>query len=231
MRAELERALRSARDGGGDPAGRDRLEAALLAEFDRRHPAPPRRTRWLRGGLAFAVGLVLVGFGAQAPADYSIDAGRRIELALAPGEAPPPRALLEATLGGGARRQLRVKLRRTSDGAGSLEVDVWGDGLPSPEALRARILSDWPGVEPAELAVLPIDGKVQDTVAGELRWELFRLGAGADALHRARVELIERIQQEEGRDADVQVKVDEDSGERRVEVRVRRRVIRQVIRR
>jgi hypothetical protein len=228
MKRELERAMRALRPGAesGDPAARARLEDALLAEFDRRHPVRRGSTRWLRGGLACAVGLVLVGFGAQAPADYSIDAGRRIELALGPGEAPPPRALLEATLGGGARRELRVKIRRAPDGAGSVQIDVWGDGLPSPESLQQRILSEWPGVVPAELAVLPIDGKVQDTIAGELRWELFRLGAGDGALHRARVELIERIQRAEGRDAQVEVKVDEQSGQRRVEVRVERRVLR-----
>jgi|GEM_PF-4230866 len=229
MKRGLDESLRAVFRAGDpvEPAARDRLEAALLSEFDRRHPVRPRSVRWVRGALVTAVGLVLVGFGAQAPAAYSIDAGRRIELRLRRGERPPSRDSLQALLGKGNHRQLQVQVRRTPDGEASLEIDVWGDSLPTPDALRRQIEASWPGMDLSSLVILPMDGRVRDTLAGKVRWELFRLGANPEALHQARADLIQRIQREEGEGAKVEVKVDDESGERRVEIRVERRELRE----
>jgi len=209
------------------PQHRDGLEQELLAAFDRRRAARPRRVApWAR--LAAAAALLLGIFAAaRAPAEYPIDVGQHVELQLQgptrggagfAGDGTEPKAEaaiaeLQRILAGGegGPRQVEVRVERRG-GATQVRIDVWGDPRADlPQRLRAAFPS-------AEVRVAPITGRVRTSVAGLLRVRLFATDPAA--IDKLRQDIKAQLAAQ-GHGGDVDIQVDESGGKRRVTVKVK----------
>ena len=201
------------------------LEQAMVERFQALQPRPARGRRppLLRRIAIAASVLVVLGAASRAPAEYAVELGRRIELNLPPGARPPGREVLEGAVGPGHRRAIRVRVGAAAEST-HVEIDLFGDRLPSVGELDARLRSAFPNLPASAITVLPIDGRVHDSLGGALRWEVLRLGGSPHALARARERLIERVESEAGPGAHVEVRIRDREGNSRVEIRVEKSI-------
>ena len=204
------------------------LEKELLADYDKRYrrPTATHRLRWV-SVVSAAVLLLGVLAAAKAPAEYAESLGQRIEVTSLPGE-PLPRGAelariveegLAPNLGRqGSRTEVNVNVVQLGSGARVLRVDVWGDGRKDLlQALRARI----PALAHADVKLIPLEGKVQTSVAGLVGHRMLRLRARPELIEAARAALRERIGRGDAATS-VEVDVEEAGGKKRVLIRVRR---------
>jgi hypothetical protein len=221
------------------PDHRRALEARLLARYDQFHPQPeenPMKIFARRHGMQLAFALVLavaLGAAAQAPAQLSQQVGTRIEIETArplhlDGEQlrKAIEALQEEPRGGFGgspqekqMREIQVRHLRAPDGASHLEIDLFGEPLAADAAERIRAAV--PQIGDARVRISPIDASVQTNLAGKLAHDFL----GKEAAGLSADELKRRVQEQlraGGETGEVDVKVDEESGKRRVEVRVRK---------
>jgi hypothetical protein len=225
---ELSRALRE-REPPADPAHRERLERELLAAYDARTAG--RRARrsvspWLRYATAagFVLGLVSA---TQVTAEYKVEVGKRLRVVLPADRVPPQRMgdrVAQAFMSGSSRLvDVGIMVRRTPEGAASLVVDVWGDGLlEDGEGLaRVRALPELAGL-PVE--VTSLQGRVRDNLLGVVRHSLFHAGTSPEEREQARQRVIAELRQREGAGADIQVDVDPDTERPRMRIQVRKQV-------
>jgi hypothetical protein len=213
------------------PDHRRALEARLLARYDQLHPQPQEtsmKTRRHGMQLAFlAVLAVALGAAAQAPAQLSKQVGTRVEIEpAAPIDPADIRKAIDSLreepqggFGGSQASSREVLVRRIQTPRGSrLQIDLFGDPVRSDaeERLRAAL----PQLRDAAVRVSPIDASVETSVAGKLAFDLLgRDPSGLDAN-----ELKRRVQKQlhaAGESGDVDVRVDDEGGKRRVEVRVK----------
>jgi hypothetical protein len=216
------------------PDHRRALEARLLARYDQLHPQPkemPMQTFARRHAtqLAFAAVLAIaLGAAAQAPAQLTKQVGTRVEIETAASIDPADlRKAIESLqeepqggFGGPERRAREVLIRRirTPDGA-RLQIDLFGDALRADAEQRLR--AALPQLRDATVRISAIDASVETSVAGKLAFDLL----GREPSGLSAEELKRRVQEQlraAGETGDVDVKVDDDGGKRRVEVRVRK---------
>ena len=220
------------------PEHRAALEARLLARYDQIHPQPeenPMKNFARRHGmqLAFvAVLAVALGAAAQAPAQLSKQVGTRIEVESAAPVRIDPGALRKALealqdeprggFGGPAVekrvREIQVRQLRTPEGA-RLVMDFIGDPLAADA--EARLRAALPELENSTVRISPIDASVQTNLAGKLAHDFL----GQDPGGLSADELKQRVQEQLRRSVetgDVEVRVEQDGNERRVEVRVKK---------
>jgi hypothetical protein len=124
-----------------------------------------------------------------------------------------------AALGDSHRRQVQVQVRRDDSGAGLMQIELWGEAIPDPEGLEARLRA-LPSLHGANISVLPMEGHLHRTLGAKLGYELLRFSPSPDAQARARAKLIEAVRAEEGQDAAVDVTVVDEHGQRKVQIRV-----------
>ncbi|MFL5376483.1 MAG: hypothetical protein ACJ787_01115 [Myxococcales bacterium] len=216
------------------PDHRRALEARLLARYDQLHPQPkemPMQTFARRHAtqLAFAAVLAIaLGAAAQAPAQLTKQVGTRVEIETAASiDSADLRKAIESLqeepqggFGGPERRAREVLVRRirTSDGA-RLQIDLFGDALRADAEQRLR--AALPQLRDATVRISAIDASVETSVAGKLAFDLL----GREPSGLSAEELKRRVQEQlraAGETGDVDVKVDEEGGKRRVEVRVKK---------
>jgi hypothetical protein len=214
------------------PDHRRALEARLLARYDQLHPQPQEtsmKTRRHGMQLAFlAVLAIALGAAAQAPAQLSKQVGTRVEIE--PAVSIDPAELRKAIeslheepqggFGGSQGRSREVLVRRIQTARGSrLQIDLFGDPLrvDAEERLRAAL----PELRGAAVHISQIDASIETSVAGKLAFDLLgRDPSGIDAN-----ELKRRVQEQlraDGESGDVDVRIDDEGGKRRVEVRVKK---------
>jgi hypothetical protein len=218
------------------PEHRPALEARLLARYDQLHPEPkekPMQTFARRHAtqLVFAAVLaVALGAAAQAPAQLVKQVGTRVEIETAasidPAELRKALESLQEQPEGGfggsqqERRAREILVRRihTPDGS-RLQVDLFGDPLRADAEQRLR--AALPQLRDAAVRISAIDATVETSVAGKLAFDLLGRepsGLSAEELKRTVQERLRAA----GETGDVDVKVDDEGGKRRVEVRVRK---------
>jgi hypothetical protein len=218
------------------PDHRRELEARLLARYDQLHPQPEESTlqtfaRRHAAQLAFlAVLAIALGAAAQAPAHLVKQVGTRIEIEtgapIDPAELRKAIESLEDEPEGGfggsepERRAREVLVRRIRTPEGSrLQIDLFGDALRADAEQRLR--AALPPLRDATVHISAIDASVETSVAGKLAFDLLGRepsGLSAGELKRRVLEQLRAA----GESGDVDVKVDDEGGKRRVEVRVKK---------
>lgn len=201
---------------------RQRLEDPLLAAYDARtwRSLSPRRA-WLRHTPAIAFILVLLT-ASRVPARYQVELGKRITLQF-PGGDPPetaPRALALAIEQHTAPTvSVSLQIRRVAGRPTVLIANAWGDHFPT-DALLVERLRELPEFAQAQIAVAPLEGRIDDNLGGLARHFLFNPRSSPEARERARQALIEELRRQEGTDARIDVQVDERESGQEVRVKV-----------
>jgi osmotically-inducible protein OsmY len=173
---------------------------------------------------AVAAGLLAaVGAGAsQVPATYHAEVGKRIEIRVP--DAPPPGAIEAAvkSIESGAqagKREIQVRVRVTREpGAGALvRIDAFGDTI-GMDGIPAAIRAAAPAFANAEIAVQPVEGKVEGDVGTLIGNKVL-----GDRLSDAQVEeAVRRSLADEGlKGNDVQVDVTSDDSEGQIRRQIR----------
>lgn len=205
-------------------AHRAALEAELLARFRALHPKTEGRTMTHVAGWRIAmVGVLLLAAGgaSQAPADVAAEIGRRIEvISEAPLGPEVVRALVAALETGGREYEVRVLGAPLPDGRLATTVEVFGDTVALEEVagtIRAKV----PALAALPITVAPIERPVRGTL-GQAAGAL----VGVDRrLSPAELKAAIAAELEAGAPgARVEVQVEEQEGQRRVRVEVRREV-------
>ncbi len=205
-------------DASPDPGRARALERDLAARFDALHPSRraggplPRR-------LALAGGLLLAcGAASQAPAEFSTEVGKRVEIRTA---APLPpevvRQAVRAVEGTGRELKVQVRVRPEADGRASTRIDLWGETLAAGD-LEAALRRAAPALAEAEIRVSALQGTVRDALAGLVARRLLARDLPPDKLRGA---IAAAIRAEEP-EAEVKVEVEGDQDHRQVRVMVRK---------
>jgi hypothetical protein len=224
---ELSQALRG-REPPLDTAHQARLEEKLLAAYDARVGRPARHGRapWLRYATAAGFLLCLVT-ATQVTAEYKVEVGKRIQLVLPADRVPPPELgdrVARAFVSESSRLvNVGVILRRDSEGATTLVVDVWGDQLAQDHSglERLRAMPEFAGLS---MEVTSLNGRVRDNLLGLVGHSLFRKGASPEELEQARQRLVEELRRREGDGAEINVDVESDPQNQKLRVKVRKQL-------
>ncbi len=209
-----------------DEAHRARLEERMLAAYDARSQAPaPRRASWLRYAVPLAVAASLIT-ATQAPAEVLLDVGLEVRLALS---APPEdvealgHAVSQALAGPGERpsSEVGVRIKRRADGPAELLVTVWGPPRGSLADAQARV-RQLPGLAATQVQLVPLRGRVRDTVLGKFGRVVLRRSATPAELQAAKAQLLQQLRSAEGEGAEVDVDIEQTENGERVKVKVKR---------
>lgn len=203
------------------------LEARLLAEHRRRHPARAR------GGFAAFLGahrLAAAGAGiavvvgaCQLPADYERSFGVSFACTVERAAYSADSAPDLADRLGEAIEAVSMSLRIHDDGGPTLglRIDAWGP-VEDHAAALAAIRAAAPTLADARCEAEPLAGTVHGTLGGRLGYALLDLDIDRRGAEITRREILEQLRAQ-GFTGDAQVEVEDDDGKHRVKIRLEQR--------
>lgn len=207
---------------GPPPAG---LEARLLAQHARLHPAPARRGAFAAflGAhrlAAAGAGIALIVGACQLPAEYERSFG--VSFACT---APRSAGLVDSAPGladrlGEAIEAVSMSLRIHDDGGPTiaLRIDAWGP-VEDHAAALAAIRAAAPDLNDAACAADPLAGTVHGTLGGRLGYALLDLDLDHRGAEITRGEILEQLRAQ-GFTGTAEVDVQEDDGKHMVKIRL-----------
>jgi hypothetical protein len=211
-----------------DPALAPTLEARLLARFDTLHPTSRHGAHMFASpwkSVAFAsVLLFALGAASQAPVDYSLVVGKRIELVAPTGEVSLDlvEPMVQAISASGDTLTVETRGKRDpATNSTTLEIELWGNTFPEA-AVEPTLRAQFPQLANARIVVQPLSGTVQRNLAGLVGEKLFHAHMTQAEVDAARATIIAKLRAQ-GVTDDITVDVQND-GEQ-VKVRAEKREV------
>lgn len=210
------------------PEHKSELEREILARFEARVPTKERpgmtmikSVLFRRIAVASAAAVILGVVACSAPADVDVDVGRSVDISYAMADGmPDPREVVEHVKGQGPFENVTVRVRREGEKV-SVHLDVWGSALPEGP-LGDGIRKTFPALKDAAITEEDLQGKVRGTLGEKLGHDLLDLDLiDATDVEAARQQVMEQLAAS-GVQGAVDVKVENEGGKRKIQVRVER---------
>lgn len=210
-------------DPTADPRSREALEQRLMARYDERvipRPRQPLSMGWVVAGLMLVSGAAV---GMSTPTQVVVEVGKRVVVHIGTEDridTVPTEISEVARLSGAKVVDLWVKAHRYRDWI-EVEVDVWGDRLPSDGELQ-RLIEERMDRRITAIKVESLEGQVRSSLVRHLAQELFKRGTTPEQREKAREALIEELRKRHGTRPQVEVEVTEDEdGRHMLKMKVR----------
>lgn len=221
--------------GAAPPDHRERLEARLLARFDEMNAPEEKRPMFgfrfpLRPVAVAAVVLLGLGLASQAPADYSVEVGKSIDISLdGDGPLPDVQAMVgKLTAANASRLEVTAGIRREAQST-VIRLELWGDTVPLTD-LESTLRGGFPELALARMSVGTVTGPVHSTVGGLLLHNvrsLLEKATTPEEIAAARAAIQDALRAQ-GEDGDVDVEVEGQGDDRKVKVKVEKREVQEV---
>jgi hypothetical protein len=225
---EIEEALQALHReaGAAPPDHRERLEARLLARFDELNAHQENRPMFgfrfpLRPVAVAAVVFLGLGLASQAPADYSVEVGKSVEITFPDGSTPHPSVqdLVDTLKTPSDDLKVEAEVRKAPGGVVSMKLSLWGETVALTD-IETTLRQKFPSLTGAQISVGTVQGTIHSSLGGVIAHGLFASATSPAEIEAARQALIQQLR-DAGEDGNVDVQVeDEGNGQRRVKVRV-----------
>jgi len=206
--------------GTTDGAPRPEQEAELLNHYRQNHP---QNRRWLimlnpwHRTLRFALlglSVLILGVGAcTTETTTQVEMGKQLHIALPNADTLAKsgdsdtaiREVVDALAAQPGVTDVNVNIQETADGAISLDVTLWGEGLET-SVLTATIREDFPILAEAEIQVESLDATVTESWAERLGRQVFNIETDGSSDEEIKAQILQQLA-EQGFTGDAEVEV------------------------